>query len=54
VRFDADIASVTRDQDGNLIAGSLSDAVESHEIWTFARNLRNDDPNWKLVETDEA
>ncbi|MEZ0242553.1 MAG: Tim44/TimA family putative adaptor protein [Sphingomonas sp.] len=54
VRFDADIASVTRDQDGNLIAGSMSDAVESHDAWTFARTLKSDDPNWKLVETDDA
>ena len=54
VRFDADIAAVTRDQDGNVIAGSMTDAVETHDIWTFARNLRSDDPNWKLVETDEA
>ena len=54
VRFDADIAAVTRDADGNVVAGSLTDAVETHDIWTFARNLRSDDPNWKLVETDEA
>jgi predicted lipid-binding transport protein (Tim44 family) len=54
VRFDADIAAVTRDSEGNVIGGSLSDAVETHDIWTFARNLRSDDPNWKLVETDEA
>lgn len=54
VRFDADIASVTRDQDGTLVAGSTSDAVETHDVWTFARKLRSDDPNWKLIETDEA
>ena len=54
VRFDADIAAVTRDADGNVIAGSLSDAVVTHDIWTFARGVRSDDPNWKLVETDEA
>ena len=54
VRFDADIASVTRDAEGNLIAGSMSDAVETHDSWTFARKLRSDDPNWKLVETDDA
>jgi predicted lipid-binding transport protein (Tim44 family) len=54
VRFDADIASVTRDQEGNLVAGSMTDAIETHEIWTFARSLRSDDPNWKLIETDEA
>lgn len=54
VRFDADIAAITRDADGNHVAGSMSDAVETHDIWTFARTLRSDDPNWKLVETDEA
>lgn len=54
VRFDADIAAVTRDRDGNLVSGSLSDAVETHDIWTFSRNLRSSDPNWKLAETDEA
>ncbi len=54
VRFDADIVAVTRDKDGNVVAGSLSDAVQTHDVWTFARKLRSDDPNWKLVETDEA
>ncbi|QIG81823.1 Tim44/TimA family putative adaptor protein [Stakelama tenebrarum] len=54
VRFDADIAAITRDSDGNVVAGSMSDAVETHDIWTFARDLRSDDPNWKLAETDEA
>lgn len=54
VRFDADIAAVTRDTEGNVVAGSLTDAVETHDVWTFARKLRSDDPNWKLVETDEA
>ena len=54
VRFDADIAAVTRDKDGNVIAGSLSDAVETHDVWVFSRDLRSDDPNWKLSDTDEA
>lgn len=54
VRFDADIAAVTRDAEGEVVAGSLSDAVQTHDLWTFGRNLRSDDPNWKLVETDEA
>lgn len=54
MRFDADIAAVTRDKDGDVIAGSLSDAVETHDVWTFSRDLRSDDPNWKLSDTDEA
>lgn len=54
VRFDADIAAVTRDGDGNVLAGSLTDAVETHDVWTFARTLKSSDPNWKLADTDEA
>lgn len=54
VRFDADIASATRDRDGNVISGSLTDADETHEVWTFARTLANSDPNWKLADTDEV
>lgn len=54
VRFDALIAAVTRDAEGNVIAGSTSDALETHDIWTFARTLRSSDPNWKLSDTDEA
>ncbi|MBC7985311.1 MAG: Tim44 domain-containing protein [Sphingomonadaceae bacterium] len=54
LRFDADIAAVTRDREGNVIAGSMSDAVPTHDVWTFARNVRESDPNWQLVDTDEA
>ncbi|QBM74314.1 Tim44 domain-containing protein [Sphingomonas sp. AAP5] len=54
VRFDADIAAVTRDAENTVIAGSMSDAVETHDAWTFARTLKSSDPNWKLADTDEA
>ncbi len=54
VRFDADIAAVTRNEAGEVVAGSLSDAVATHDVWTFRRTLGTDDPNWLLVETDEA
>ena len=54
IRFDAYVAAVTRDKDGELIAGSLSDAVPTKDIWTFQRNLASKDPNWLLVETDQA
>jgi predicted lipid-binding transport protein (Tim44 family) len=54
VRFDADIAAVTRDAEGHVIAGSTSDAIPTHDVWTFSRHVRADDPNWVLIETDEA
>lgn len=54
VTFDADIAAVTRDSNGAVVAGSLSDAVVTHDSWTFSRNVRSSDPNWLLVNTDES
>jgi predicted lipid-binding transport protein (Tim44 family) len=54
VRFDADIAAVTRNEADEVIAGSLSDAVATHDLWTFRRTLGSDDPNWLLAETDDV
>lgn len=53
VRFVSDIAAVTRDKDGNVVAGSLTDAVEARDLWTFKRDVRDADPHWLLDETDE-
>lgn len=54
MRFDADVAMVTRDADGTVVSGSMSDAVETHDVWEFSRDLKSGDPNWKLSDTDEA
>lgn len=54
IRFEADVAAVTRDRAGNVVAGSLTDAVQTHDVWTFSRPVRTSDPNWLLTETDEA
>jgi predicted lipid-binding transport protein (Tim44 family) len=53
VRFEADIAAVTRDAEGKVVAGSLSDAVQTRDLWTFRRDIGSRDPNWLLIETDE-
>lgn len=54
VRFRSDIAAMTRDASGNMVAGSLDDAIEAIDVWTFARNVNSADPDWLLVETDEG
>jgi len=54
VRFTADIAAVTRDASGTMIAGSLDDAVEARDLWTFSRDLAAAGPDWLLDEADEA
>lgn len=53
VRFEADIAAVTRNKEGEVVAGSLSDAVQTRDLWTFRRDIAASDPNWLLIETDE-
>lgn len=54
VRFVADIAAVTRDKDGAVIAGSLDDAIETRDLWTFKRDVRETELHWLLDETDEG
>lgn len=54
VRFVSDIAAVTRDKDGNMVAGSLDDAIESVDLWTFSRDVTSGDPDWLLDETDQG
>lgn len=54
VRFTADVAAVTRDKDSKVVAGSLDDAVETRDLWTFSRNLTSPNPDWLLDETDEG
>ena len=52
VRYRADISAVTRDADGKLIAGSMSDAVQTDDLWTFRRQISSSDPNWLLDEVE--
>ncbi len=54
VRYQADISAVTRDADGKLIAGSMSDAAQTDDLWTFRRAIGSDDPNWLLDEVEVA
>lgn len=54
VRFDADIAAMVKDAEGNIIGGSMTDAVETHDIWTFMRDVKSSSRNWKLDETDSV
>ena len=54
VRFVADVASVTRNAEGQVIAGSLDDAIESRDMWTFSRNVASPEPDWLVDETDEG
>lgn len=43
--------NVTRDDAGTVIDGDPAKAEDIDDIWIFARNVRDSNPNWILVET---
>ncbi len=53
VRFDAEVVSATKDAKGNVVEGHEEQVVNISDEWTFARNTRSRDPNWKLVATNQ-
>ena len=53
VRFQAEVVSATRDKDGKLVEGNADQVQTIADEWTFARNPKSRDPNWKVVTTSQ-
>ncbi len=53
IRYKAEVVSATRDAAGTLVEGNGDQVVTIKDEWTFARNIRSRDPNWKLVATEQ-
>lgn len=53
VRFHAEVVSATRDKDGALVEGNADQVQTIADEWTFARNPKSRDPNWKVVTTSQ-
>ncbi len=54
VNLVSEIISATQDKDGKIIEGDAEDIAEVKDIWTFARDTKSNDPNWKLIATEAA
>lgn len=52
VRIISELISATLDKDGVVIDGDKESVAEVKDVWTFARDTRSKDPNWKLVATE--
>jgi predicted lipid-binding transport protein (Tim44 family) len=52
VEFVSQIISSTVDSKGEIIDGDPDQVGEVKDLWTFARDIRSNDPNWKLVATE--
>ncbi len=53
VRFVADQTYVVRNKSGEIVEGSVREVKKTRDIWTFARQMGSDDPNWQLVATGD-
>lgn len=51
LRFVAELTSVVRDEEGTIVEGNPNEIKKQRDVWTFARRMGVDDPNWKLVAT---
>ena len=52
IRVVSQLISATRDKDGNVVDGDPEAVVEVKDVWTFSRDTRSRDPNWRLVATE--
>lgn len=53
VRFVGELTYVVHNASGELVEGNPNEIKRQRDIWTFARSMGTDDPNWLLVATGE-
>ncbi len=53
VRFTGELTYQVRDAGGDVVEGNANEIKRQKDIWTFARDMGTDDPNWRLVATGE-
>ena len=51
LRIVSQLISAVQSAGGEVVDGDLETVVEVKDVWTFARDTRSRDPNWKLVAT---
>lgn len=51
VRFVGELTSVVRNAAGEIIEGDARAIKRQKDVWTFARKMGSDNPNWQLVAT---
>lgn len=52
VRYESELIQYSRNAAGETVEGSESAVNRVTDRWTWVRDTRNPDPNWKLADTD--
>jgi len=53
VKYVGELTSVVKNAEGEIVEGNPRTVKRQKDVWTYARNMGTDDPNWQLVATDE-
>jgi predicted lipid-binding transport protein (Tim44 family) len=53
IRIIGELTNVVRNAQGDLVEGNETSPKQQKDIWTFARVMGTDDPNWQLIATGE-
>lgn len=53
VRFLGQLSFAVRDRAGEVVDGDPKSIKTQRDVWTFAREMGSNDPNWQLVATGE-
>lgn len=51
LRFVGELTSVVRNTENEIVEGNPNEIKKQRDIWTFARVMGTNDPNWRLVAT---
>ncbi|WP_438751173.1 Tim44/TimA family putative adaptor protein [Pararhizobium sp. O133] len=52
IRIVSQLISATYDKAGAIVDGDAEAVSEVNDLWTFSRDTRSRDPNWKLIATE--
>ncbi|KCV82543.1 Tim44 family protein [Actibacterium atlanticum] len=53
VKFVGELTSVVRNEADEIVEGNPNEIKRQRDVWTFARIMGSNDPNWQLVATGE-
>ena len=51
VDFVAEVITCIRDKENNVISGDPEKIKKIYDTWVFSKDVRNNNPNWQLVDT---
>ena len=52
VNFISEIITCIKDKDNKIISGDPQKIKKVNDTWKFSRNIKSQNPNWQLIETE--